>query len=455
MRTSQQGACVTEIKPRANTQLKHFRELRGWSQAKLAELLGTTPVSVSRWETGTMVPTPYFREKLCELFQKNADELGLIAATDEADLPGSQEKNAEWIKQESVEHLAPDGENGLWPATIPQEYYYPLPGREAHLNQLLIALRDPQGVPIVVIDGLGGLGKTALATELARRAVRRQHFLGVIGDSAKLEEFTGDGIVTVREATLDFDLLLDALARQLNHWEIPALKPEEKRIILTRLLQQQPYLILVDNLETAENAHALVAKLRSLLGTSRAIITSRKQVRQEYAQHLSLVGLDLADSLLFLEVDMKQRGFQQSLSREQLVEIHEVTGGAPLAMKLVVAQASFLNLDVVLRQLRTTSGEGLYTYIFRRSWEHLLPVAQRILYYIGKTAVAPVDWEELSSVGIAESEAELLKGLTLLVDYSLVEVASSTDGPGYGVHQLTRQFVNGELPKLWREQGLQ
>ncbi len=445
---------MPEMKPLANSRLKHFRELRGWSQARLAEMLGTDPVSVSRWETGTMVPKPYFREKLCELFQKNARELGFISAGDEADPLAPHEQNGAWIQQGSDEYHAPDRGNGVWLATIPQEYYYPLPGREAHLEQLLTALEDPQGVPVVVIDGLGGLGKTALAAELARRAVRGHRFQSVIGESAKLEEFTGDGIVPVREATLDFDLLLDALARQLNHWEIPALKLEEKQIALARLLHKHSYLILVDNLETTENAHALVAKLRPLLGTSRAIITSRKQVRQDYVQHLSLVGLDLADSLLFLEADTKQRGFQESLSREQLVEIHEVTGGAPLAMKLVVAQASFLNLEVVLRQLRTTSSEGLYTYIYRRSWEHLLPVAQRILYYIGKTAVAPVDWEELSSVGIAGNEAELLKGLNLLVDYSLVEVSSSADGPGYGVHQLTRQFVNGELPKLWREQGL-
>src|SRR5213075_2705035 len=94
--------------------------------------------------------------------------------------------------------------------------------------------------------------------------------------------------------------LLDALARQLGRWELPTLKEEEKRVNLARLLRQHRYLILVDNLETAENAATLVAHLRGLLGTSRAIVTSRQQVRHDFVQALSLKELDLEDALLFL-----------------------------------------------------------------------------------------------------------------------------------------------------------
>jgi transcriptional regulator with XRE-family HTH domain/tetratricopeptide (TPR) repeat protein len=61
-----------------NKQLKHERERRGWSQEKLAELLGTSFENVSRWERGMTFPQPHFREKLCALFGKDAVELGLI-----------------------------------------------------------------------------------------------------------------------------------------------------------------------------------------------------------------------------------------------------------------------------------------------------------------------------------------------------------------------------------------
>jgi len=343
----------------------------------------------------------------------------------------------------------------LWPPNIPDEHYYPLPGRERNLNQLLGALEDPQAPPVIVIDGLGGLGKTAMAVELARRALRRGLFEGAVGDSAKQELFTGGEIVQVREATLDFDGLLDAIARQLGRWEIPTLKTEEKQTALAHILRQHRYLVLVDNLETVENANALIARLRGFLDGSRAIVTSRKKVRHDFVRSLSLQGLDMEDSLFFLRTDAERRGVQQILEapEEKLIEIHDITGGAPLALKLVVAQAGFLDLDLVLRQLRQASGD-LYPFIFRQSWDRLSPAAQRVLIYIGRTVVTTVSWEELSSVGIAENEEALMEAIDQLVAYSLLEVSSSASQIRYGIHQLTRHFVNSDLPRLWREQGL-
>src|SRR6266852_6978744 len=63
-----------QMKPNS---LKVERELRGWSQARLAEALGTTARTVGRWEQGLALPYPYHRELLCVLFGKTAQELGL------------------------------------------------------------------------------------------------------------------------------------------------------------------------------------------------------------------------------------------------------------------------------------------------------------------------------------------------------------------------------------------
>jgi len=346
-------------------------------------------------------------------------------------------------------------EEMLWPSGIPDDRYYPLPGRERSLTTLLDVLRDPQGAPVLVIDGLGGLGKTALTAELARRALREGYFEGVVGDSAKQELFTGGEIVRIREATLDLDSLLDAIARQLGRWELPTLKADEKRAALAHLLQRHRYLLLVDNLETIENAHALVAQLRGYLTNGRAIVTSREQVRHDFVRSVSLQGLEREDSLFFLRSDAEQRGVQQILQapEERLIEIHTITGGAPLALKLVVAQARFLDLEAVLRRLRP-AGTKLYAFIFRQSWEALSPEAQRVLIYIGRTVVTTVGWEELSSVGIADNDDALVAAIDQLSAYSLLNISTVDGQTRYGIHQLTRQFVDSDLPQLWREQGL-
>ena len=66
-----------------NNLLKRERELRGWSQARVAEEIGTTAMNVGRWERGTSMPYPHFREKLCVLFSKDAAALGLLEVDDE------------------------------------------------------------------------------------------------------------------------------------------------------------------------------------------------------------------------------------------------------------------------------------------------------------------------------------------------------------------------------------
>src|SRR5579875_3667232 len=67
-----------------NKKLQHERELRGWSQQNVAEAIGTDFKRISAWENGTNQPSPYYRAKLCEIFGKNAQELGFLdQASDE------------------------------------------------------------------------------------------------------------------------------------------------------------------------------------------------------------------------------------------------------------------------------------------------------------------------------------------------------------------------------------
>ncbi|TMC22610.1 MAG: TIR domain-containing protein [Chloroflexi bacterium] len=350
----------------------------------------------------------------------------------------------------------PQVQSLLLPPNIPDEPYYPLPGREQQLNQLLHVLQDARGPLALTIDGLGGLGKTALSIELVRKALRQGLFERVIGESAQLILFTGGEIIQVREATLDFEHLLDSLARQLGHWELSTLKLEEKKTFLIRHMRQHRYLLLIDNLETMENAHLLVARLRDFLGKTRAIITTRHKVRHDFVHTLSLQGLDQQDSLIFLTKDIEQRGVQQlrDVSRDKLIEIHHITGGAPLAMKLVAAQTRFLDVDLVLKKLQN-AGSHLYSYLFSQSWRNLSPTAQRVLIYIGRTVITSVSWEELASVEIANHEDALVAAIDQLVASSLLDVSSTSGRARYSIHQLTRQFVNSDLPEMWRQQGLQ
>jgi transcriptional regulator with XRE-family HTH domain len=57
-----------------NERLRHARSLKGWSQAKLAEEVGTSFEMVSRWERGVTIPTLYFRAHLCDVLGMTAQD---------------------------------------------------------------------------------------------------------------------------------------------------------------------------------------------------------------------------------------------------------------------------------------------------------------------------------------------------------------------------------------------
>ena len=63
--------------------LRAERRRRGWSQATVAQALGVTTRTVMRWEQGQVAPHPYYREPLCNLFDKTAEELGFLSNANE------------------------------------------------------------------------------------------------------------------------------------------------------------------------------------------------------------------------------------------------------------------------------------------------------------------------------------------------------------------------------------
>lgn len=62
----------------AGKALKQEREIRGWSRKYVAERTGSDVQSVGRWERGETSPNAYYRQQLCELFEKDARALGLL-----------------------------------------------------------------------------------------------------------------------------------------------------------------------------------------------------------------------------------------------------------------------------------------------------------------------------------------------------------------------------------------
>src|SRR5436305_4727589 len=70
-----------------NERLRRARSLKGWSQADLAEQIGTSFEMVSRWERGVTIPGFHYRKHLCAVLGQSAEDLGLVRTRPDAFTP--------------------------------------------------------------------------------------------------------------------------------------------------------------------------------------------------------------------------------------------------------------------------------------------------------------------------------------------------------------------------------
>lgn len=292
---------------------------------------------------------------------------------------------------------------------------------------------------LISVDGIGGIGKTALALEAAHECLRASK-----GETPPDGVATFDGFIwtTAKDRDLTLNGLLDAVARTLEYPGIAQQPTEEKRIAVRKLLQEKPYLLIVDNFETITD-NGVRDFLRGLPEPSKALITTREQkVQQAWA--ISLKGLNESEGLALIRSEGKRLGLTsvEQADDQRLLYLCQATGGAPLAIKWAVGQIKQRGLDAVLAALHEGRG-NVFDGIFTRSWDLLSASAQQVL------TVMPLFATSASREGIeaVSNVSTLDEALGQLVEMSLVDATDELDltQRRYSIHPLTHAFATAHL----------
>jgi transcriptional regulator with XRE-family HTH domain len=93
-----------ETQPPAQTygqKLRYERKLRGLTRDELAEMLDVFKIYIGKWEREETLPYPSDQQKLCKLFGKTVQELGLASAvSSKVPLTSSPNRNAHELRNE-------------------------------------------------------------------------------------------------------------------------------------------------------------------------------------------------------------------------------------------------------------------------------------------------------------------------------------------------------------------
>jgi LuxR family glucitol operon transcriptional activator len=236
--------------------------------------------------------------------------------------------------------------------TPPQIVYHNLPqpdyghfiGREDEINQIITILRPyPYSqYPIVTVDGIGGIGKTALVLEVSYKYLNNdrtrinENFDAIIWTSAKRTVLTVDGVKQRQQTLRTLDDIYTTISIVLRSEDIIRARSEEQSELVRRALSKQRTLLIVDNLETVDD-ESVMTFLREIPAPTKVIVTTRHRIDVAYPIRLS--DLPWSDARILIDQECKKKNV--SLSESEMYTLYSRTSGVPLAIVLTVGKIGF------------------------------------------------------------------------------------------------------------------
>jgi predicted ATPase/DNA-binding winged helix-turn-helix (wHTH) protein len=330
----------------------------------------------------------------------------------------------------------------------------PLIGRSAArqtLQDLLSAYR------IVTLTGPGGIGKTALALEVARR---------VLGEFAH-----GAWLVELASLT-DSDLVPSAVAGALGlRLGSNIFSPEA----VARAIAEKDLLLVLDNCEHVIDATATLAETLLRLCSRVTILTTSREVLRIAGEHIYRVPplevpteeqldsarvLDHSGPELFI-IKAKEFGSDFSSQSESLPTVAAICrhlDGIPLAIEFAAARAATLGIEQVAAGLRDrfvmlTSGRRTSLPRHRTlravlDWSYDLladterQLLQRLAVFAGSFSLRAVS--AVTNYGDA-GDVEILDGVANLVTKSLVTLDVTRGANYFRLLETTRAYALAKL----------
>jgi tetratricopeptide (TPR) repeat protein/DNA-binding SARP family transcriptional activator len=312
-------------------------------------------------------------------------------------------------------------------------------GRTAELEQLLELVPDPGRVAAVVIsaiDGMAGIGKTALAVHAAHHMVDRfpdgQLFIDLHGYTQGLEP------IEPAEA-------LDRLLRDLGipGTQIPESLDARAALYRTQLADQQ-MLIVLDNAATEAQVAPLLPGTPGCL----VLVTSRRRLAGlDHTHTLSLDTLPVPDAItLFTQTAGESRLADQPA--ELAVELVELCGRLPLAIRIAAARLRShpaWQLADLVERLRDrqhrlgelAAGQRSVTAALDLSYQHLSPDQQQAYRLLG--CDPGPEFDAYATAALLDTNLQTTgRVLDQLLDAHLLQEPT----PGrYRFHDLTRSHA--------------
>jgi predicted ATPase/DNA-binding SARP family transcriptional activator len=313
----------------------------------------------------------------------------------------------------------------------------PTVGRREDVAQVLGLMERSR---IVTLLGPGGVGKTRLALEAARR----------YGEASAVATCFVD-LTKVDRADLVPDLVVQELGVRLSEDSAP-------EAVLREALRGGPLLVLLDNFEHVVEGAPVVSEMVRWSPVVRVLATSRARLHVTGEQVFEVLPLPLtgrgqpADAVALFEqvATSVDPDFRLGPHRDTVADICRTVDGLPLGIELAASHVRTLPPTLLLSRIRARLGsptaaardlpQRQQTIPATIDWSlQLLGDAERRLFAGMGVFSSPVPLDAIERV-CGEPGSDALDALSRLVDQSLVRrLRRADDEPRFGMLELLRE----------------
>ena len=326
-------------------------------------------------------------------------------------------------------------------ANLPRRPFFV--GRDEELKAIFESLQPNSRTFIIGIEGIGGVGKSALAIEVSHRCVENELFEKVIWISSKEAMLTLHGIEPVIPEAKSLSDILITIGTSLGNPTIGNLSIQDQIKRAYNLVARNTTLLVLDNFESLSKSeqHDILNFLRRSPITLKVIVTSRERVTE--GQIIRLQGLSFEESNALLAWDAQQKNLQ--LTHNQNKYLVDLTGGLPLALLWVQGQIAVLGYSVtqVLDRLSLDANIPILEYCFNHSWNLLRHSSEKKLLYILALQPESVSRAALQEISGIVDDDTFESAISDLLQLTLIEHEPGRDA--FSILPLTRRFIRSQF----------
>jgi len=326
---------------------------------------------------------------------------------------------------------------------LPEKDYNLFIGRNKEINELNVAL-DHKRHFITALDGIGGVGKSAIAIESCYRLInsKKNEFEYFVWMSAKNTYFK-DGKITKTEQAFDhLDQLIDTILIVLGFPEYLQFEVKKKKETVMELLTFVKMLLVLDNLETIkpENFSAIWNFINNDIPIPSKILLTSREYPQSVPQTIRVDYLNEEDALELVDIFSSDIGITKNYMQGIRKEVVQLSSGLPIVIKSILGQIKLgKNINMIKKEIENNT-DNISKFCFEQQLS-LLDIDHKTVLWAICLSSDVLDHDALIYLVSDLIASPLLDIIKKLASLSIVKINYLQNATEYIILSLIKTYI--------------